>query len=96
MLSIEYNEIIKPLEVTYMNIKQIIFPRPNCAELIETAKVPKTPYDVVVKTEVSTISPGTERAIITGNQDIHESVNPPALLQSPNDAGLFHHHGIHQ
>ncbi|MBQ9099570.1 MAG: zinc-binding alcohol dehydrogenase [Clostridia bacterium] len=53
-----------------MNIKQIIFPRPNCAELIETAKVPKTPYDVVVKTEVSTISPGTERANITGDANV--------------------------
>ncbi|MBQ8357734.1 MAG: zinc-binding alcohol dehydrogenase [Clostridia bacterium] len=53
-----------------MKVKQIIFPRPNCAELIETEKSPKSPLDVVVKTAVSTISPGTERANITGDPNV--------------------------
>ncbi len=53
-----------------MKVRQIIFPQPNLAELIEVEKEPKTPYDVVVKTEVSTISPGTERANITGDANV--------------------------
>ncbi len=53
-----------------MEVKQIIFPQPNCAELIEKNVAPKTPHDVVVRTEVSTISPGTERANITGDANV--------------------------
>ena len=53
-----------------MRIRQIIFPQPNRAELIEKDAAPKTPYDVVVKTVVSTISPGTERANITGDANV--------------------------
>ena len=53
-----------------MHIRQIIFPRPNCAELVDTVKEPKTPYDVVVQTAVSTISPGTERANIIGDPNV--------------------------
>lgn len=53
-----------------MKVRQIIFPQPNRAELIEVEKAPQTPHDVVVKTEVSTISPGTERANITGDANV--------------------------
>jgi len=53
-----------------MKVRQIIFPQPNCAELIEKDIELKGPHDVVVKTEVSTISPGTERANIIGDANV--------------------------
>ena len=50
--------------------KQIIFPCVNQAALIEVD--PKVPAanEVVVKTEISTVSPGTERAHITGDANV--------------------------
>ena len=53
-----------------MEARQIIFPRPNCAELISKTAELTSPFDVMVKTEVSTISPGTERANITGDANV--------------------------
>ena len=53
-----------------MNIKQIIFPRPNCAELVEKEIELTAPNEVLVRTEVSTISPGTERANIIGDANV--------------------------
>ena len=53
-----------------MKIKQIIFPRPYCAELIEKEAEMTRPYDVVVKTEISTVSPGTERANLIGDANV--------------------------
>ena len=53
-----------------MKIKQIIFPRVNEAELVEKACDPIAPNEVMVKTEVSTVSPGTERANITGDPSV--------------------------
>ena len=53
-----------------MQLKQIIFPRVNCAELVEVEAKPLGAHDVMVRTEVSTISPGTERANITGDANV--------------------------
>lgn len=53
-----------------MKAKQIIFPRPNCAELIEKELGALAPDQVMVKTEVSTVSPGTERANIIGDPNV--------------------------
>ena len=53
-----------------MQIKQIIFPCPNRAELIEKSCEPIAPNSVLVKTEVSTVSPGTERANIIGDANV--------------------------
>ncbi len=51
-----------------MNTKQIVFTKVNTAKLMETT-VPDEigEYDVLVKTEYSTISNGTEKANITGS-----------------------------
>ena len=59
-----------------MKIKQIIFPRPNCAELIEKEEVASAPDAVTVQTMISTVSPGTERANITGNANVAGSKAP--------------------
>ena len=53
-----------------MQTKQIIFPCPNCAELIEKELAPLAPDRVMVKTAVSTVSPGTERANIIGDPSV--------------------------
>ena len=53
-----------------MQLKQIIFPRANCAELQEVEAKILGPKDVMVRTEVSTVSPGTERANIIGDANV--------------------------
>ena len=53
-----------------MNHKQIIFTKPNTAELLTTSRPPLKPGNVLVATEVSTVSSGTERAILTGDVNI--------------------------
>ena len=53
-----------------MQAKQIVFPRPNCAELIVKELKDLAPDQVMVKTEVSTVSPGTERANIIGDPNV--------------------------
>ena len=50
--------------------KQIIFPCVNQAALIEVAPKAPAANEVVVKTEISTVSPGTERANITGDANV--------------------------
>ncbi|MBR2965431.1 MAG: hypothetical protein IKC34_02645 [Clostridia bacterium] len=59
-----------------MTTKQIIFPEKNKAELIEK-KLPELLADeVMVKTAVSTISNGTERANITGDPNVNPKGGP--------------------
>ena len=59
-----------------MKVRQIVFPEPNRAEL-QTRESPEfAPDSVVVKTAVSTVSPGTEKANITGNPNIAGSGAP--------------------
>lgn len=50
--------------------RQIIFTEKNKAELKEVEKREPGPYEVSVKTAVSTISAGTERANITGDENV--------------------------
>ena len=54
-----------------MERKRIIFPEVNRAELItENISDTLAPNSVMVKTAISTVSPGTERANITGNENV--------------------------
>lgn len=53
-----------------MKCRQIVFTEKNKAELLETDVREVGENDVMVKTEVSTISCGTERANITGNANV--------------------------
>lgn len=53
-----------------MKTKQIVFTEINRAELIERDTRPMDPGMVTVKTAVSTVSPGTEKANITGDPNI--------------------------
>lgn len=53
-----------------MKVKQIIFPEVNKAKLIEKTYGELAPNYVAVKTMVSTISNGTERANITGDPNV--------------------------
>lgn len=53
-----------------MNAKQILFPRINTAELIDTEVAEPAANEVLVRTVISTISPGTERANIIGNDSV--------------------------
>ena len=53
-----------------MDSKQIIFTKPNTAELLTVPLGPLKPNGVQVETEVSTVSSGTERANITGNLNV--------------------------
>ena len=67
-----------------MDDKQIIFIKKNTAELIDVPYDEPDDNSVVVKTEISTISPGTERANITGDPNVaaddkSEVVFPRAL-----------------
>lgn len=53
-----------------MDSKQIVFTKPNTAELLTVPLEPLKPNDIRVVTEVSTISSGTERANITGDLNV--------------------------
>lgn len=63
-----------------MQVKQIIFPRPNCAELITEEAKTLAPNQVMVRTEVSTVSPGTERANIIGDPNVAGRNAPDATF----------------
>ena len=56
-----------------MKAKQIVFTDINVAELLEVENRKLSENDVLVKTEVSTISSGTERANITGDPNVNAS-----------------------
>lgn len=53
-----------------MKNNRIVFTEVNKAEFLDVEYIIPGPDDVVVKTEFSTISPGTERANITGDPNI--------------------------
>ena len=53
-----------------MHSKQIVFTKPNAAELLTVSLEPLKPNGVQVATEVSTVSSGTERANITGDLNV--------------------------
>ena len=58
-------------------IKQIVFTKPNTAEFLDMGEVDfenLAPNRVIVKTYVSTLSAGTERANITGSDNISPGV----------------------
>ena len=63
-----------------MSIKQIIFPEINKAELIEIPEKELAPCEVKVKTFVSTISCGTERANITGDSNVNAWGEPSVVF----------------
>lgn len=54
-----------------MNIKQIVFTEINKAELLDVEIAEPRGKNVLVKTEISTISAGTERANITGDPNVN-------------------------
>ena len=70
-----------------MKIKQIIFPEINRAELVDTKikEVSDLPGTVLVKTAISTISAGTERANITGDPNV--SATGPSEVSFPRSSG---------
>lgn len=53
-----------------MKNKRIVFTKKDTAEFLDVEYIVPGPDDVVVKTEFSTISPGTERANITGDPNV--------------------------
>ncbi len=53
-----------------MDIKKILFPEANRAALVDANPEPKGDDYVIVKTAISTISAGTERANITGDANV--------------------------
>ncbi len=68
-----------------MTTKQIIFPEINKAALVERELPEFGPSSVMVKTAVSTISNGTEKANITGDPNI--SVAKAPSVKFPRSAG---------
>ena len=62
-----------------MEIKQIVFTEPNTAKLL-CAEIPDVaPGQVAVKTELSTISAGTERANLIGDPNVSINSSSPAF-----------------
>ncbi len=63
-------------------MKQIVFTKPNTAELLEVPLREPNENEVVVQTEFSSISSGTERANITGdpNVSIHSKDTDPVVF----------------
>ena len=53
-----------------MENKQILFTAPNVAELVPCELPAPAPHEIVVRTAVSTISNGTERANFTGDANV--------------------------
>lgn len=56
-----------------MDAKQILFTKVNTAELVDKQLPELSPRGVMVRTEVSTVSSGTERANITGDPNVSPS-----------------------
>lgn len=65
--------------------KQIVFTEKNVAKLLDVNFKELAPNDVMVKTVVSTISCGTERANITGDKNV--SINYDAKAAFPRTSG---------
>ncbi len=68
-------------------MKQIVFTRLNTAELLEVPRRLPGDNEVCVKTMVSTISCGTERANITGNLNIAGQAPPQKEAKFPRYGG---------
>ncbi len=69
-------------------MKQIVFTRPNTAEFVDCPVPKPAAGQVLVKTAVSTVSCGTERANITGDLNINIMEPPdPSKPQFPRYAG---------
>ena len=68
-----------------MKVKQIVFTSPNTAALNDVSYRAPGEHDVVVKTEISTISAGTERANITGDPNVN--ANGPSSVTFPRSSG---------
>lgn len=70
-----------------MKNPHIVFTKPNTAELLDTPISELSPNSVKVKTAVSTISAGTERANITGNTNVSPGVCEQAVAHFPRWSG---------
>lgn len=68
-----------------MNVKQIVFVEKNKAELVDVALPEIEPNSVLVKTAVSTISAGTEKANITGDPNVN--ANGASGVRFPRTSG---------
>lgn len=53
-----------------MKNQQILFVSPNVAELVDCDLPKPRPHEIVVKTAISTVSNGTERANVTGDPNV--------------------------
>lgn len=63
-----------------MNCKQIVFTKKDTAELLDVEQREPRANEVMVKTMVSTISCGTERANITGNPSVNIHSNSTEVV----------------
>ena len=70
-----------------MKVKQIVFTRLNTAELIDAETNAVGDNDVMVKTAVSSISSGTEKANITGNLSVAGIAPPEKEAHFPRASG---------
>ncbi|MBR5507351.1 MAG: zinc-binding alcohol dehydrogenase [Clostridia bacterium] len=68
-----------------MDNKQIVFTKINTAEFLDSEKKEPGENEVCVKTEFSTISPGTEKANITGDPNV--SAGGPSAVVFPRCLG---------
>ena len=68
-----------------MNNPQIVFTKLNTAELLDAKDRDVSDNEVKVKTVISTISSGTEKANITGDKNV-------SILSSENDEAVFPRH----
>lgn len=70
-----------------MKNPHIVFTKPNTAEILDTPISELSPNSVKVKTAVSTISAGTERANITGNTNVSPGSGEQAVAHFPRWSG---------
>lgn len=70
-----------------MKNPHIVFTKQNTAELLDTPVSELSPNSVKVKTAVSTISAGTERANITGNTNVSVDTHEQAVAHFPRWSG---------
>lgn len=68
-----------------MDNKQVVFTKINTAEFLDSEKKEPGENEVCVKTEFSTISPGTEKANITGDPNV--SAGGPSAVVFPRCLG---------
>lgn len=70
-----------------MECKQIVFTKKDTAELIKVERVQPGEHEVVVKTEFSTVSCGTERANITGDLNVNGAAPASEVAVFPRYSG---------